>query len=293
MLKNKVKYLTNSILHYNNEIKCPYCHSNAYNIIDRKFVVTKLIECNNYHLYFRYPLDGEGFNRNFYEIDYEQKGGITTTLPKYDDLQSFKLNNFKNTEKNVDIFLEIFKALFPEGIIGKSLIDYGCSWGYMSYQFLKAGLSVQSYEISKYRAEYGYKMLGIVIFTKEEKLLAGNDIFFSAHVIEHLTDIKTFFTTSKNLLKNDGFFIAECPNGSDEFRIRKPKSFHKNWGLVHPNYLNSKFYKTVFDKNPYLIISSPYDIHLIKDWDQKSQLSGNLSGDNLLVISKINYEING
>jgi 2-polyprenyl-3-methyl-5-hydroxy-6-metoxy-1,4-benzoquinol methylase len=197
-------------------------------------------------------------------------------------------SNFRNTHKNVENFSEIFNLLTREK--NCKLVDYGSSWGYMSFQFKKIGFDVQSFEISKPRAHYGNTNLGLNIQTSVSRLTSGNDIFFSSHVIEHVPSISEMIDVGKSLLSSQGFFIAECPNGSEAFRKKKPFAFNQAWGLVHPSYLSEKFYQHVFRDNPYLILSSPYDLNQVRKWDQKSQVIGDTQGDQLLVIARVNMK---
>ena len=160
----------------------------------------------------------------------------------------------------------------------------------MSYQFKKRGMSIQSFEISRPRANYGNTNLNLDIKSNLEDLKPGNDIFFSSHVIEHVPSIPDMINASKKLLSTGGFFIAECPNGSEEFR-KKNSNFSKAWGLVHPSYLSEDFYQWIFKECPYLILTSPYDLNQIKKWDQVSQVTHETSGDQLLVIAKLNTRL--
>ncbi|MDB4414889.1 class I SAM-dependent methyltransferase [bacterium] len=287
----KIKYLVDSTLGFFSSKTCPSCQSPDVSIIDRKYIVTRLFECNQCHLYFRHPKDNISFNKEFYQDDYQQEGGFTTDLPDDNSLETFIGNNFDNSDKSVKPFLNVFESLFSQGIDQLKIVDYGCSWGYMSYQFLKAGMNVESFEISIPRSNYGNKKLGLNIKTSEDDLELNNDIFFSSHVIEHLPDIPKMVTYAKKVLKHDGLFIAECPNGSKEFKMKHPNKFHRGWGLVHPNYLNAEYYKNLFSDNPYLITSTPYTKELFDKWDQQSQLTHQLDGANLFVIVKLNQSI--
>ena len=289
MNKKKIAYFIRSVARYFSPRVCTNCGSTESSQVDRKYLVTQLFECNHCKLQFRHPVDSKVFNNSFYQEDYEQADGITTDLPDSDELQSMINSDFKDSAKNVDDFIRIFDALIKTE--SYKLIDYGSSWGYMSYQFKKKGISTQSFEISKPRASYGNKHLGLNIATKEKELDTNNDVFFSSHVIEHVPSINGMVDLAKKLLLDSGFFVAESPNGSGAYRKKDPLGFHKGWGLVHPNYLSGEFYEVQFQNNPYLILSSPYDFSMIRNWDQKSQLKGKLDGDQLLIISMPNFSM--
>lgn len=284
--KQKIKYLLDSILASGQRVRCTFCQSEDCIEIDRKYFVTRLMECQDCHLYFRYPVDKKEENADFYQTEYQESDSITTDLPDAALLEEMKKNGFRVGGKNADRHLELFKRLFPEE---KSLriIDYGSSWGYTSYQFKQAGHEVQGFEISRSRAAYGIKNLGVDICMDAKLLRKDNHIFFSSHVIEHHPDIASMIRLAKSLLKDGGYFIAFCPNGSLAFRMKNPEIFHRFWGKVHPNYLNVDFYKKVFRGNPYYISSNPMIVDNIHPLQKQDSIIGDLTGDELMVITKI------
>lgn len=284
-----INYLFRSTFNYFNTKKCPYCGHNKYKKIDQKYIVTKLLECDNCNLMYRFPNDKPGFNEKFYNSDYEEKG-LTTDLPDENTLKQLLDTNFINSEKDFSIYVSIFNKIKQSRNI-ESIVDYGANWGYGSLQFQKAGYKTQSFEISKPRATFGKKAININIFSNINELSENNDVIFSAHVIEHLNDIDSFIKTSKQLLKPEGIFYAACPNGSDGFRLKYPKRFHLAWGLVHPNYISDKLYKFIFKKNPYLISSQNDFCDLLSKWDYASQVTGDLTGSELYVAALPNIQL--
>jgi len=283
--KQKIKYLIDSVLASGQRNQCVYCKSEDCKEIDRKYFVTKLMECQNCHLYFRYPVDKKEENANFYQTEYQESDKITTDLPDSSLLEKMKNEGFTVGNKNANRYLELFARLFPEE---KSLriIDYGSSWGYTSYQFKQAGHQVQGYEISRSRASYGIKNLDVDICMDEKTLRRENHIFFSSHVIEHHPDIASMIHLAESLLINGGYFIAFCPNGSLPFRLKNQEIFHRFWGKVHPNYLNADFYKYVFRNQPHYIASNPIIKENIHPLQMRETTIDDLSGEELLIIAK-------
>ncbi|NOS54902.1 MAG: hypothetical protein HOP37_01440, partial [Cyclobacteriaceae bacterium] len=113
----------------------------------------------------------------------------------------------------------------------------------------------------------------------------------SSHAIEHLPVISEFIRFASSKLIKDGILISFCPNGSSEFRAREPNTFHVNWGLLHPNYLDVDFAAHTFRKNPYLILTDDwrYNLELLRKWDGHSQIIGEKrDGQELLIIAKPN-----
>ena len=285
MNNQRLSYFIDSASRYFGNKSCPFCKTENVKLIDRKYFVTRLFECTKCHLYFRHPKDKKGFNTDFYQEQYEEFG-ITTNIPYGTQLAIFKQNNFKNSGKDYSDKIRTMSLLKPGKI---KVVDYGSSWGYVSYQFKNAGFITQSFEISSSMAKKGNELLGLDIKNNLDDLVGDNDIFFTSHVIEHLSDINHLFQVAKKLLKPDGIFVAYSPNGSKAYRKLHPEIFHSLWGLVHPNFMNSDFYSTVFNKNPYIITSCPYDkLSLFTNWDSKSHIIGDTSGEELLFICKIN-----
>jgi 2-polyprenyl-3-methyl-5-hydroxy-6-metoxy-1,4-benzoquinol methylase len=286
-MNQKLKYLFRSASRFFMAPVCTNCGSTKVAVTDQKYIVTRLYECKECFLQFRHPSDNQKFNEDFYQEDYTQNDGITTDLPTGEELRGLLSSDFANSPKNVKGIVELWQTLL--GDLSKiKAVDYGCSWGYMSYQFKNRGIQVQSFEISKPRAMYGNKNLGLAIKSDVKDLNSDNDIVYSSHVIEHVPSISEMVNESRRLLKKDGLFVAESPNGSLAFRKEDPTGFHRSWGLVHPNYLSDKFYQQTFIKNPYFITSTPYDLATIREWDKNSQVTHNTGGGQLMIIAKPN-----
>ncbi|MDE3250600.1 MAG: methyltransferase domain-containing protein [Bacteroidota bacterium] len=225
-------------------------------------------------------------NLKFYQKEYAEKDNITAEVPEPAQLAGLKETKFLKGNKNADRYSQIFQKLLP-GKEKISVLDYGSSWGYISWQLIEKGYDVQSFEISKPRADYGNTHLGLNIVTNEEMLRPDVDIFFSSHVIEHHPSIPSMIQLAKKLLKPGGYFIAVSPNGSKAYRERDPFGFHKAWGKVHPNYLNADFYSSIFSNHSFYLGSSPFNIAGIAPLASSVKIKDDLSGEELLAIVKL------
>lgn len=289
MITQKILYLLWSAINCKSKKACPSCGIAAGKTVDRKYFFTRLIECNNCHLYYRHPLENTKRARKFYENIYFQDDGITTKLPNENQLQHWVSTNFSDSTKSLVPHLSVIRTIMPD-IEGKRIIDYGASWGYALYQFKNAGMSIDGYEISSRRASFAQR-LGIIVKDNESLLTKENDIFYSSHVLEHVPSIPHVINLAKNLLRPNGIFIAFCPNGSKTFRKKNPRAFHRLWGLVHPNFLNPEYFSHLFNDNPYYIQSSPYNNISIAKWSDQ-QIIDETDGDELMVIAKLNQKVN-
>jgi hypothetical protein len=83
-----------------------------------------------------------------------------------------------------------------------------------------------------------------------------------------------------------GYLIAFCSNGGLPFRLKSPEIFHRYWGKVHPNFLKGDFYIYVFQYRPHYISSSPFIMEDIHPRQIGESVTGDLSGEELLVITK-------
>ena len=282
---SKINYLLRSLANLSKEGSCPYCSNMETELVEKKYLVTRLVRCSKCRLQYRLPKDEQEFLKKFYQTDYKVDVQMMTSLPSDEELTVLKENSF---EKLRDYYPIISNFTAAEK---NKIIDYGCSWGYNLYKLNEKGLDSQGFELSVPRAKYGKEKLGVDLVYKEEDIRTGNDVFYSSHVIEHLANIGGFVEKMKSVLTEDGTSFTFCPNGSPEFKKRKPALFSYTWGQLHPNYIDISFMQTVFKNNPYYITTGDdvYDLDKIKAWDGKSQvIDGGKAGFELLVIAKPN-----
>ncbi len=249
----KFDYLVRSATHFGDSTRwrCPNCSSTVGKELDRKFFITRLIRCSDCQLQYRAPTDSEQFNKTFYNYFYKQ--GTTTKMPDLEELERLRASQFEGTEQAYSRFIAMLKR---EGVVpGMRVFDFGCSWGYGSYQFLQAGYEVDSYEIAVDRRNFGIKKLGVRHIDEPFAIVEGHplfqsyDCFFSAHVLEHVPAPSRIFELAWKCLKAGGTFVAVAPNGSAAFRRHNLAGWRHMWGGVHPNFLDDAFYNIHFSKS--------------------------------------------
>ena len=282
---SKIGYLLKSISRFFSEKKCPYCNHKKLAKIDRKYVFTSLLKCNNCALMFRHPSDSTSSNFKFYNGKYQQNG-ITTDLPSDKELRSYLVNEFTSTNRSIAVIKNILENLIGD-LSNKTLLDYGCSWGYSAWQFKQVGMRVTGFEIDRARAKFGVEKLDLRIATNQRDIHPKlYDVIFSSHVIEHLPDLKFFKEFCLKSLAENGILILLSPNGSEDFKLKSPKNFHLSWGQVHPNLISAEFYSHIFKSYPMLITSTPFNLERIRNWDQKQTTIDLNGGGELLCIVK-------
>lgn len=264
---------------------CPSCGFENAATISRKYVVTALKRCGRCDLLFRTPTTTSAENEAFYQESYHQ--GFTSDTPSDEALRSLIANNFAGSEKDYASYIKVLAALGAKP--GDRLLDFGCSWGYGSWQLKKHGYDVVAFEISKPRCRYAREKLEVAAYDGLDDVKGeGFDVFFSAHVLEHVPAISDVFALARKKLKPGGLFLAFTPNGSSAYRNRQDGAWQQLWGMVHPNFLDDQFYRKAFPN--VLLASDPYDYEAIKaQWaDGKTPSRLKLDGVELMAAVKIN-----
>lgn len=283
----KLKYFTTCLKKHfaRTGFSCPSCGCNVSEMVDRKYLVSSLHRCNQCQLLFRVPTTTADENKSFYQISYKQ--GYTTDMPGDNELTAYLNKAFLGTERDYSTYINIVQK--ANGTNGKKVFDFGCSWGYGSWQFMQNGFDVESFEISVARAEFAKNKLGIKVHTTLSTVKDKFDIVFSSHVLEHVPSVQETIAFSFSILKPGGIFVAVTPNGSTDFRKKSHVAWHKLWGMVHPNFLDVNFYKSFFSESPIFLTSNPYPMQKIEVWgitQSERFISEKLCGEELLMIVK-------
>ncbi len=226
-------------------------------------------------------------SRNFYATGaYRQ--GFTTDLPDEVDLECLRATNFLDSPKDYTVYISLLHALLLRP--GDCLFDFGCSWGYGSYQLKRHGFRVTAHEISAARLAYAAGRLGIDLFDDFDLLESGHplfesfDCFFSAHVLEHVTQPRQVVEWAEKLLRPGGIFVSFTPNGSEAHRRSNPR-WNKLWGEVHPNLIDDRFLRRTFADWPRLLTSVPYICEAIGRPSSGETLLGPLDGGELMFAA--------
>lgn len=282
----KLKYLAlcATKLGSQDRLLCPSCGKSKAKVVSRKFIVSALRRCDHCALLFRTPTTTNAENFTFYQETYKQ--GFTSDTPSDSALEELKASKFAGSQKDHTAYIQALTALGARP--GDRVLDFGCSWGYGSWQLQEHGFDVTSFEISKPRCRFAREKLGLNAYDSLAQVPGdGFDIFFSAHVLEHVPSVSAVFEYAQKKLKKGGLFIAFTPNGSSGFRRANPDAWQRFWGTVHPNFLDAVFYRTAFPHA--LLASNPYDFEqVVQSWEKgpaKSNLD--LTGGELMAAIKM------
>jgi 2-polyprenyl-3-methyl-5-hydroxy-6-metoxy-1,4-benzoquinol methylase len=252
---------------------CPAC-AGAATLLRRKFFVVGLAECDSCGLRFRIPKD-EASVTNYYQSSYSADYPAHRP-PSPDHLSSLIRTGFAHDpEKNFARYISFLSAagLKP----GATVLDFGCSWGFGSWQLLKAGYRVYSYDVSKPRADYARSSLHCNVVDDLSQIPERLDCLFSSHVIEHLTDPTLIWRIADNCLSTNGLMIVFCPNGEP---AREPligrRHYGYLWPQVHPMVITPRFLRGVSQAHGYAgrCFSAPYDFDAIGSGTEPPDLLG-------------------
>ncbi|HYE48434.1 MAG TPA: class I SAM-dependent methyltransferase [Azospirillaceae bacterium] len=264
---------------------CGNCGGTGTILIWKK-LVTQLRRCGGCGMLFRTPTDSPDENRYRYNTTYRQ--GFTTTLPDAGSLAALVATGFAETEKDYARYIGVLAALGLKP--GARLFDFGCSWGYGSWQLARAGFDVTAYEIGQVRRDYAATQLGVRTVADFDAFVAFApspfDCFFSAHVIEHVPSPSGIFGKAFRLLRPGGLFVAIVPNGCAAHRAANPR-WNQLWGEVHPNFIDDAFLEGQFPGSRKLLASSPFEIGPIDGYGLPpgGTARGQLAGDELLFVA--------
>ena len=67
---------------------------------------------------------------------------------------------------------------------GNTIFDYGCSWGYGSYQLVQAGFEVISFEVAPSRRRFAREKLGV---TTVDDMATDLDLHFDCFFLSSRT----------------------------------------------------------------------------------------------------------
>ncbi|MEO5640945.1 MAG: methyltransferase domain-containing protein [Sphingomicrobium sp.] len=239
--------------------RCPNCGGRGP-VLVRKYLVSTLRRCAACQLMYRAPTDSQFESVDFYQEDYDE--GATTALPAPADLDALKRDGFPGMECDYSEYIRVLRHL---GLAeGSRLFDFGCSWGYGSYQLAQAGFQVKSFEISRPRGHYGRDHLGVDLIDDLDRFVDQNestfDAFFSAHVLEHVPSPSDAIETAFRLLRPGGLFVSCFPNGCDSYRRVNPGGWLTSWGKVHPNLIDDRFLDEALRGHSGFLATTPVDV---------------------------------
>lgn len=230
----RIEFIIQSL--FRKQSYCPHCHSRNLIDVTNKYFFVKINKCESCYVYFTSPIYKPLLVSNLYEQLYSAEG-YTTLVPSRNELEQLINSNFDLSDKYFQKRIELIKAYCERN----KMLEIGSSWGYFLYQAHQQGFDTTGVEISKKRRLFGIKNLGVDIVDSIQKLEQESfDIVYTAHTLEHFTDISTIFTDIYSILKSKGKLFIEVPNF--DWEKFGQKSLH-HVGAVHPLGFSSEFFQ--------------------------------------------------
>ena len=238
---------------------CPGCGDGGARLVRRKWLVTALYECPACALRFRCPKDDDD-RVAFYDGEYAE--GVTTSVPEPAELERLLASSFAGHQKDYRTYLDVLAAagVRPPAAV----LDFGASWGYGSWQLQRAGYRVVAAELAPRRRRFAAERLGITVIEDPSRPPAPVDCFFSAHVLEHLTDPNDLWRAAHAALSARGVLVAFMPNGNPA--LDAAASYHRLWGQVHPLLVTPRYLLATAARYGFAarVYSSPYAPDVIR-----------------------------
>ena len=267
---------------------CPYCGpSSPVRRMMRKKLIMDILQCAKCHLIFRWPLDTADELDTHYETEFAEESP-QVRLPELSELPTHIRDDFA-TMFGPDLAhkIGILKAIRPQGRV----LDYGCSWGYTTYLMRKNGYEAAGFEVSKSRAEYAKKNLGLTVIDSLaalDSVPAGSfDVVFSNNVLEHLPSIGGALASCSRLLAADGIALHVLPNFSG--RARRSGEWLQWIGEDHPVAPTMEFFTTALPAagfRGFKFATTPLDEEALTAVMDRSGPSSQLDGDELLIVAQ-------
>ena len=233
---------------------CRFCRSSSkYQTVRANSVYGgkkehKFYHCSKCDLVYLWPILSEEEEKKFYANEFEK---FMEKRSGQDRDWSRPENHIRSNQDNVRRRMK-----FLEGYLvpGKSILEIGCSSGFMMDAFKKAGLSVSGIEpsggFSNFLNERGHEFYYSLDELKRKKSDKTFDIIVHFFVLEHIRDTTSFIKEQLDLLKSDGIIIAEVPCVNDPLTsLYDIPAFEKfYWSIAHHYYFSPKSISNVLDK---------------------------------------------
>jgi 2-polyprenyl-3-methyl-5-hydroxy-6-metoxy-1,4-benzoquinol methylase len=265
----RLEFLAQSLL--KKQEFCPHCNSKNFKSIASKYFSIKIQQCHSCQLCFTSPIYQPLLTSKLYDRLYAAEGS-TTQIPSNDELTLLKDNYFHASDKYFGDRLQAIKLLYP----GSKMLEIGSSWGYFLYQAQQHGFDATGVEVSEPRRLFGIQNLGVDIVENISKLNGRVfDVVYTAHTLEHFTDLSTIFKDISSLLCIKGLLLIEVPNFDYEEFGKQSLSI---MGAVHPLGFSSKFFQTNLPKYGFKIRG------FYNSWDSFPEIAVDKSQQEVVIV---------
>jgi SAM-dependent methyltransferase len=155
----------------------------------------------------------------------------------------------------------------------RTLLEIGCSSGFMLFPLIAAGHSCVGVEPSGAFGEYlRNRGLSVHASLQELRATAGGrrfDLVMHFFVLEHIREPRAFLEEQLSLLEKGGTLVFEVPNAADPlYSVYDIAAFERfYWSIAHPWYFSEASLRYLLER-----LGKPFEIRL----DQRYDLSNHL-----------------
>lgn len=215
---------------------CPHCESRQATVEKRKQGLIVIRRCQECGLRYTSPIYRSWLYPRFYDSAYSEHD-IVTAVPSVARLSELRANGYSGTGKEAAARLAAFMGRLD--VSHPHLVELGCSWGYFLDQARSAGFAVEGVEVSRDRAAYAREHLQLTVHEQIDSLRpASADLIYTAHVLEHFTDLRGVFPALARTLKPRGLLAIEVPNIDPRLGVQ----VYGMMGAVHPLGFDGSFF---------------------------------------------------
>jgi SAM-dependent methyltransferase len=208
----------------------------------------KFWQCAGCGLVYLWPVPSEEQEAFFYAKEFE----------KYMSRRAGADRDWSGAEAHIktnqDQVVRRWKFLKEYLTAGKSILEIGCSSGFMMDAFKQAKIEVTGIEPSKQFLDYlkqkGHRAFESISQLKKALPDKRYDLIVHFFVLEHIRDTEAFIREQLELLKPEGTIIAEVPCVNDPLTsIYKIPAFERfYWSIAHHYYFNPASLARILDR---------------------------------------------
>jgi 2-polyprenyl-3-methyl-5-hydroxy-6-metoxy-1,4-benzoquinol methylase len=233
-------------------------------------------ECSHCGVIYLYPYLSKEEEIHFYKKEFEKF--MSSRVGDHRDWSNAK----KHISSNQDQVERRWRFVEEHIEQDKTLLEIGCSSGFMMDAFRDSGLeccgvepSGEFLEFLKDNGHRAYESLADLKKMEDKKF----DIIAHFFVFEHIANPFEFLEETYKMLNSGGVIIAEIPSSTDVLTsVYTIPAFEKfYWSIAHHYYYNPKSLKYILDKLGYryeLIPEQRYDLSNHTTWMMDGRAGG-------------------
>ena len=238
-------------------MKCNLCNCRKFSTLESDKDLFKVLKCTNCSLIFVHPHPLSSQLKDHYNEFY---------------YTSWMKEQRKKRHKMWEKRLNKLQKFRPTG----KILDVGCGDGLFLEIAKNKGWQISGTELSQFASEYASKALKKRIFNGELKEAKFSDNSFDVvtmwHVLEHVSDPKSYLREIHRILKPEGLLLLAVPNINNlvmrfVYRVikgHKIKLYSQNQKEFHLYHFSKKTLKKYFDSNGFCCANFSPDYGIIE-----------------------------